>query len=123
MQNQVFKYTYSSQNNKEIEDIRRKYLPKREDKMETLRKLDFKVRSAGRLSSLILGISGSLIFGVGICFLLEVFSASAWISALFFVLGALMMIPAYPLCKYTAKRAKEKLSPKIIRLSDELMNL
>ena len=39
MDNQSFEYTYSAERRQEIEAIRKKYLPKEEDKMEKLRKL------------------------------------------------------------------------------------
>ena len=39
---QNFEYTYSAKQQEEVEAIRKKYLPKEEDKMETLRKLDRK---------------------------------------------------------------------------------
>lgn len=38
--NETFTYTYSSKQQEEIRNIRSKYLPKEEDKMEQLRRLD-----------------------------------------------------------------------------------
>ena len=37
--NEGFHFTYSAAQQQEVEDIRKKYLPKEEDKMEQLRKL------------------------------------------------------------------------------------
>ena len=37
--NQSFEYTYSAQRQQEVEEIRKAYLPKEEDKMEQLRRL------------------------------------------------------------------------------------
>ncbi|MBR6745554.1 MAG: hypothetical protein IKM00_10135, partial [Clostridia bacterium] len=65
--NKVFTYQYLAKQNKEVEHIRRKYLPKEEDKMETLRKLDARVQMAGTVPSLCIGIIGCLIFGIGMC--------------------------------------------------------
>ena len=39
MENHAFEYTYSAQQQTEVEAIRNKYLPKEEDKMAQLRKL------------------------------------------------------------------------------------
>ena len=39
--NQSFEYTYSAEQQKEVEAIRKKYLPKEEDRMEQLRKLHY----------------------------------------------------------------------------------
>ena len=36
---QTFEYTYSAERQQEIESIRKKYLPKEEDKMDRLRRL------------------------------------------------------------------------------------
>ena len=39
MENNSFEYTYSAQQQQEVERIRKKYLPKEESKMDQLRKL------------------------------------------------------------------------------------
>ena len=39
MKNNSFEYTYSAQQQKEVEEIRKKYLPQEETKMEKLRRL------------------------------------------------------------------------------------
>ena len=122
MENNVFTYSYSAEKNREVESIRRKYLPKEESKLETLRRLDLSVQSAGMIESLCLGVIGSLIFGIGMCFFLNVFSGGGLLAALFMLLGILMMLPAYPLYKHIAKRTRERLTPKILSLSDEIIN-
>ena len=40
---ETFEYTYSAKRQEEIEAIKNKYLPPKEDKMEQLRKLDTSV--------------------------------------------------------------------------------
>lgn len=120
MENTTFNYSYSTRVNKEVESIRKKYMPKEESKLERLKRLDFRAQTAGVVESLCLGIIGSLVFGVGMCFFLEVFVAEAWLTALFMVLGTLIMIPAYPLYKRISRRTKAELAPEIIRLSDEI---
>lgn len=49
MENKPFTYNYSAARNKEVENIRRKYLPEEESKLETLKRLDYKVQSAGMM--------------------------------------------------------------------------
>lgn len=39
MENNSFEYTYSAKRQQEVEEIRKAYLPKEEDKMEQLRRL------------------------------------------------------------------------------------
>lgn len=119
--NKVFTYQYLAKQNKEVEHIRRKYLPKEEDKMETLRKLDARVQMAGTVPSLCIGIIGCLIFGIGMCFGLDVFAGATWLSVLFMIIGTMIMIPAYPIYRKIAQRTKAELTPDILRLSDEII--
>ena len=121
MENKPFTYNYSAVRNKEVESIRRKYLPEEESKLETLKRLDYKVQSAGMIESLCIGIIGALVFGIGMCFFLEVFAGVSWLTALLMIVGTLLMIPAYPIYRRIAHRTKEKLTPEILRLSEEIM--
>ena len=122
MENKPFTYNYSAARNKEVENIRRKYLSEEEEsKLEMLKRLDYKVQSAGMIESLCFGIIGALVFGVGMCFFLEVFAGATWITVLFMIIGTLLMIPAYPIYRRIAHRTKEKLTPEILRLSEEIM--
>lgn len=118
---QGFTYQYSAGPSKEVEHIRKKYLPKEESKLDTLRKLDNRVQTAGMVQGLTVGIIGSLVFGIGMCFGLDVFSGAGWLSVLFCAIGAAIMLPAYPIYKIISKKTKEKLTPEIIRLADELI--
>ena len=121
MENKSFTYNYSAARNKEVESIRRKYMPREESKLETLKRLDYRVQSAGMIEGLCLGIIGALVFGIGMCFFLEVFAGATWLSALFMIIGTLLMIPAYPIYRRIARQTKEKLTPEILRLSEEIM--
>ena len=121
MENKSFTYNYSAARNKEVESIRRKYLPEEENKLETLKRLDYKVQSAGMIESLCFGIIGALVFGVGMCFFLEVFAGATWITVLFMIIGTLLMIPAYPIYRKIARKTKAELTPEILRLSEEIM--
>ena len=121
MENKTFSYKYSAVRNKEVESIRRKYMPHEESKPERLKKLDLRVQMAGTLEGLCFGIVGALVFGIGMCFFLDVFAGAAWLSALFMMIGSLLMIPAYPLYRRIARRTKAELTPEILRLSEEIM--
>ena len=121
MENQSFTYSYSATKNNEVENIRKKYMPREESKLERLKKLDLQVQMAGMIESLTLGIVGALVFGIGMCFFLEVFSGALWITALFMIIGVLIMIPAYPIYKRISVKTKRELTPEIFRLSEELM--
>ena len=121
MENTTFHYTYSATRNKEVESIRNKYMPREESKLERLKKLDLRVQMAGTIESLCFGVVGALVFGIGMCFFLDVFAGAAWLTALLMVLGAIIMIPAYPIYRKIAQRTKEELTPEILRLSEEIM--
>ena len=122
MENNTFSYNYSAARNKEVESIRKKYMLHEESKLEKLKKLDLRVQTAGTIESLCFGIVGALVFGIGMCFFLDVFAGAAWLSALFMILGSLIMIPAYPIYRRIARKTKAELTPEILRLSEEIMN-
>ena len=121
MENNTFRYNYSAARNKEVESIRNKYIPREESKFERLKKLDLRVQMAGTIESLCFGVVGALIFGLGMCFFLNVFAGATWLSALFMIIGSLIMIPAYPIYRRIARKTKAALTPEILRLSEEIM--
>lgn len=121
MENNNFNYNYSATVNKEVETIRKKYLPKKENKLETLKRLDRKVQNAGVVESLCFGIVGALLFGVGMCFGLDALAGSDWLTLLFGGIGTLIMLPAYPIYRRIASKTKSKLTPRILSLSEEIM--
>lgn len=121
MENKPFTYNYSAARNKEVENIRKKYMPKEESKIETLKRLDDRVQTAGMIEGLCLGIIGALVFGIGMCFFLEVFTGAVWLTVLFMVIGTLLMITAYPIYRHISRKTKAKLTPEILRLSEEIM--
>jgi len=61
MNENAFSYTYSAACNQEILNIRKKYLPREETKLEELKRLDSLVRNSGVTESLCAGIGGCLV--------------------------------------------------------------
>lgn len=118
---QTFQYTYSAKQQQEIKNIRKKYAAPEEDKMEQLRRLDNSVTQKGTIISLIVGVVGTLILGVGMC------CAMLWQGALFIpgiiigIAGIGILCCAYPLYHRVTKKEREKIAPEILRLTDELM--
>ncbi len=121
MENNTFNYNYSAVRNKEVESIRNKYMPREESKLERLKKLDLRVQMAGTVESLCVGIVGALVLGIGMSIFLDVFTGAGWLSALFMTVGALIMIPAYPIYRRIARKTKAELTPEILRLFEEIM--
>lgn len=119
---QGFEYTYSAKDQQEIDKIRKKYLPKEENKLETLKKLDRDAEKPGTIISIVVGVIGTLLMGVGMC------CTMVWTDTIFvFVLGIIIGIigmavlaVAYPLYRAITKRERAKIAEKIIQLSEEL---
>ena len=79
------------------------------------------MQTAGTVESLTVGVIGCLIFGLGMCFGLDVIGGADWLSILFGAVGVAVMLPAYPLYRHIGGKTKEKLAPEILRLSEEIM--
>lgn len=122
MENRSFVYKYSAARNKEVERIRKKYLPHEESKLDRLKTLDRKVQGAGIVEAVGLGVIGALTFGIGICFMLGVFTGGIIWCLPFMIFGTVLMIPAYPTYRIISHKTRAKLSPEILRLSEEIIN-
>ncbi|MBQ9783671.1 MAG: hypothetical protein IJW44_04030 [Clostridia bacterium] len=120
MESNKFTYTYSASENKEIREIRKKYLPPEENKLQELRRLDQTVRVAGSTEALIAGIAGGLVFGVGLCLGLGVLPGGLLPAISLCLLGTAAMIAAYPLRCRIAAKTKAKYAPRILQLADEI---
>lgn len=124
MSNQFnFKYTAPSlEERKEIDSIRRQYSPqqKTETKLERLRRLDSLVKNTAVIWSLIFGIVGCLIFGLGLTMILE-WEILIW-GIVVMVVGSVPMAIAYPLYKQVLNKGKENYGDEILSLSEELLN-
>lgn len=120
-QNQeTFEYTYSARQQEEIEKIRQKYLPKEEDKMEQLRKLDRDVTKPGTIWSLVLGIVGCLLFGTGMSCVLALSEAFFIVGIVVGIIGMAVMGAAYPVYVKITARERERIAPRILALTEEL---
>lgn len=121
-ENQSFNYTYSAKRQKEVEDIRKKYLPKEEDKMETLRRLDKSAEKPGNVAALVIGITGALLLGIGMCCCM-VWGSSMVVFVIGIIVGILgiaILSCAYPMYKNITKKQREKIAEQILALSEEL---
>ena len=124
MNNQFnFKYTAPSQEErKEIDSIRRQYVPqeKTETKIEKLRRLDALVKSVPTIWSLVLGVVGTLVLGLGLTMILE-WNMWLW-GIILMAVGSIPMAIAYPIYKGVLKKYKNRYGEEILRLSEELLN-
>lgn len=124
--NQSFQYTYSAERQQEIENIRKKYLPKEEDKMEQLRTLHHSATRKAKSASIAIGVIGALILGTGMSLCMTELGAlldhlAMVIGILVGLVGLVMVALAYPVYNSVLKKERERIAPEILRLTDELL--
>lgn len=122
-----FSFTYSAQQQKEIEAIRKKYLPKEADKMQQLRRLHAIPTQKAQAASLAVGIIGALIMGTGMSLAMTDIGAALGSLAMVIgiavgLVGMVLVALAYPIYNRVLKKQRAKIAPEILRLSDELLN-
>ena len=116
----IFNYTYSAKQQEEIQRIRQKYLPKAQDKMEQLRKLDQSTTKKSTIVSIAVGVIGCLLLGIGMC------CTMVWMENWFIpgviigIIGIAAVPAAYPLYTKITKKEREKLAPQILKLTEDL---
>ncbi len=125
-----FKYTYSSNKQEMIKEIREKYMKKNEDSFDYLCKLDESVRNKATILSVIIGIIGVLIFGFGMSLTLTDLGVNIGINdnkiclllaIVIGIIGLIACILAYPLYRFVERKEREKIAPKVIKITDELL--
>ncbi len=129
-QKETFNYTYSASQQKEIEEIRKKYITDTStaeaDKMEQLRKLDYSVTRKAATISLSVGILSVLIMGSGMSLVMTDLGKSLGMAGtsltgiLIGVAGMAGVILAYPLYRRIIEKERRKIAPQILKLTDEL---
>ena len=121
-----FEYKYTAptmEERKEIDSIRRQYLPtdKSMTKMDRLRYLDRKVKGISQAVSISFGVIGLLMFGTGMTFFLE--WVNYWyIGIPFALIGCILMSLSYLVYVKLLTKLKNKYGKEIIELSNELLN-
>lgn len=124
--NESFSFTYSAGQQKEVEAIRKKYLPKEADKMALLRRLHAIPTQKAQAKSLVVGVNGALIMGTGMSLAMTELGAGLGGAALLLgilvgVVGMVLVALAYPVYNRVLKKEREKIAPEILKLADELM--
>lgn len=124
--NEDFHFTYSAAQQQEVENIRKKYLPRQEDKMEQLRKLHAIPTQKAQAASLAVGIIGALIMGTGMSLVMTEIGAALGSLAMFIgilvgIVGMVLVALAYPLYNRVLKKQRQIIAPQILWLSDELL--
>lgn len=125
-QNESFRYTYSAEQQKEIEAIRKKYLPKEDDKMAQLRMLHALPTRRAQASAISVGVIGLLVLGTGMSLAMTDFGAILGDLALVIgiftgIIGMVLITLAYPTYNRVLKNQRKRIAPEILKLTDELM--
>lgn len=124
-----FSFTYSAKEQEEVRRIRQKYQSQEEDKMARLRKLDASVTQKATAVSLVIGIIGSLVMGLGMSLAMtnlgEILGLQGMTAMIIgIIIGIIGMVPvglAYPVYSTLVKKERAKIAPEILRLTEELM--
>lgn len=121
-----FSYTYSAAQQQEVENIRKKYLPREEDKLTQLRKLHQSTEQKAQAWSIGVGAIGALLLGTGMSLIMTELGAALGILAIVLgclvgVVGLVLVAMAYPVYNRVLKKERARVAPEILRLSDELM--
>ncbi len=129
--NDGFTYTYSAKEQEELKRIREKYTPKteNEDKMERLRRLDAGVTQKAQVVSLVVGVIGALLLGLGMSLIMsdlaEILGFHMDLAMVFGIIigivGGILASLAYPIYNFVITHERKKIAPEVIRLTDELL--
>lgn len=129
-QNETFNYTYSAEQQKEIETIRKKYIADTNNnevnKLEQLRRLDYGVTKKATIISLSVGILSVLVMGSGMSLVMTDLgekigiAGTSLIGVLIGIVGMIGVILAYPLYRRIIEKERKKIAPQILKLTDEL---
>ena len=126
MENHSFEYTYSAQRQQEVEEIRKAYLPKEEDKMEKLRKLHSIPTQKAQSASIAVGVIGALILGTGMSLVMTDIGTKIGLTATLVpgiavgIAGMGMVLSTYPIYKKILNSRKKKYAHQILELSDRI---
>ncbi len=120
-----FTYTYSAAETEEIKEIRKKYIPKKQQKstLEQIRELDRKVERPGTILALAIGIIGTLIMGTGMSLVMVWGNNYFVLGIIIGILGILIAATAYPVHLIITKKQKEKIAPVILKLTEDIINM
>ena len=121
-----FSFTYSAQQQKEVEAIRKKYLPQEETKIDQLRRLHSVPTKKAQAASIAVGVIGALILGTGMSLCMTELSDFLGGTAMYIgipvgIVGMVLVALAYPLYNRVLRKQREKIAPEILHLSDELL--
>lgn len=119
----TFSYNYSAKDNQAVQEIRKKYLPQNENKMDELLRLDGMVQKAGIMKALCVGVISTLVFGFGMCLAMQVLGSGMVFKIAGVIIGLAGMVGigmAYPIYRKKYNKTKAEYAPRILEITEEL---
>ena len=123
----AFEYSYSAQQSREAQKIRDQYLPKTENVLDELKRLDRKVKRPATILAYVLGSLSAIIMGSGMSLVMTDIGTTLGMTEtvtpgiIIGIVGMVMAVANYPVYKKILAGRKEKYADQIIALSDKLM--
>ena len=121
-----FSFTYSLKERQEIEEIRKKYIvdnadSKTKSPADKIKQIDKNIETATTIISIAIGISATLIFGVGLTLCLKdrVYTSGIIIG----IVGLIGMGITPVVHKFVLKHQRDRASKKILKLIDEYLEM
>ena len=127
MEQKDFSYTYSAQENREVQNIRKKYLPREATKLEELKALDARVKKPANVFAYTYGSVSAIIMGAGMSLIMTEIGAiigltSAMVPGVAIgVVGLGMALTTYPIYKGIWNSRKKKYAGEILALSEQII--
>lgn len=105
-----------------VETIRAQYAAPATSKLDTLKKLDRKVKRPAQVVAYVLGTVGALVLGVGMCLAMNVIGGNMLPLGVFVGLVGIAIVSVnYAIYCAVLKNRKKKYAAQILGLSDELL--
>ena len=111
-----------------VEKIRTQYTEKEATELDALRELDSKVKRPANVFGYTFGSIAAIVMGTGMSLVMTDIGATVGISEpmlpgiVIGVVGMLMAIVNYPICKKILASRKKKYADEIIAISDKIMS-
>lgn len=118
-ENQKYVNAYNGAENREVEEIVKKYVPKTDSETaaEKIKKLDTAVEKKACILSVTIGVLGALVLGIGMC------CTMIWHQTMFVpgiiigVAGIAAVACAYPVYRKKAAKERQKIASTVLELS------
>ena len=124
----AFSYTYNAEENQEVLNIRKKYMPQEKSPLDALKALDAKVNRPANVFAYTYGSVSAIIMGAGMSLVMTDIGAVVGLASAMMpgiaigVVGMGMALSTYPIYRKLLNRRKKKYAPQILQLSEKLIN-